>query len=73
MNKRRKIYTSVKCGDRYTSPPPKRYGCNKANPLKEEKNKNKRLQYKILQNSICTNRGKKNHTIHANTQNATRD
>ena len=42
-------------------------------PLTEEKNKNKRLQYKISQNSTCTDRGKKNHTIglQANTQNAT--
>ena len=38
-----------------------------------KKNKNKRLQLKILQNFTCTDRGKKNYTIQANTQNATRD
>ena len=45
-------------------------------PLKEEKNKNKRLLYKILQNSTCTDRGKKKshkQKVQANTQNATRD
>ena len=52
---------------------PKWYGCNKANTTERRKNKNKRLQYKILQNFTCTEKGKKNHTILANTQNATRD
>ena len=46
VNKRTKIYNYVKRENVAiaTHLPPKWYGCNKAKPLKEEKNKNKRLQ-----------------------------